>query len=241
MSTDFKLMMGFHLCMMVLFIVGGAVGVAAELSIAAAALAIVIVISAWRKRTAGWRWPGVSIKDIAWALVTVVLMCLFAFAATPLASPSSPVLLPWYLAIAGIGVFNTATALRLATLSEAEFLTQCGESGPAPKSEQPHEERWRGIVRHTYSVVFLVVWLVGVASFYFFGVGMRDGAPSPTPSHTEPLTNHGHTVYVSVAEKDLIDLLQTSMFVGIPVILVAGAVLHFVLKIPVFGFGATKK
>jgi hypothetical protein len=241
MSTDFKLMMGYHLCMMALFIVGGAVGVVAELAIAASVFAIAIAISVWRKLAVGWRWPGVGFKGIAWALVGIALMAVFAFAATPLASPTSPVMLPWYLGIAGFGIFNTANALRLATLSEAEFLTQCGEHQPTYEREQPREARWRSVVRNTYSVVFTAVWLVGVASFYFFGVGMRDGAPSPTGSRTEQLTNHGHTVYISAAEKNLIDLLQISMFVGIPAIMIGGALLHFVFKIPVFGFGATKK
>jgi hypothetical protein len=241
MSTDFKLMMAYHLCMMVLFVVGGAVGVIIELAIAASVLAIALVISVWRKLAAGWRWPGVGFKETVWALAGIVLMGVFAFAATPLASPTSPVMLPWYLAIVGIGIFNTANTLRLATQSEAEFLSQCGEPRPPTEDEPPHEARWRGVVRNIYSAAFMVVWLAGLGSFYFFGVGMRDGSPSPTAAHTEPLTNHGHTVYVSAAEKNLIDLLQTSMFIGIPTIMVVGALLHFILKIPMFGFGSSKK
>lgn len=241
MSTDFKLMMGYHLCMMALFIVGGAVGVVAELAIAASVLAIAIVISVWRKFTAGWRWPGVGLKEVAWAVVTVVLMGAFAFAATPLASPSSPLMLPWYLAAAGIGIFNTATALRLATVSEIEFLAQCGELPPTSENGAPRGPRWRRVLRTAYSVAFIAVWLVGLASFYFFGSGMRDGTPSPTGTHTEPLTNHGHTVYVSVAEKKLIDLLQISMFVGIPTIIIIGALLHFIFKVPIFGSRPTKE
>lgn len=215
MSTDFKLMMGFHLCMMVLFVVGGAVGVVAELAIAGVFLIAAIVISAWRKLSARWQWPGVGLKEIAMALGTIALMGGFAFAATPLASPHSPVMLPWFLAIAGFGIFSAANALRLVTLSEAEFLAQCGEP-PAVAESEPAEPRLHGLARSAYYVAFIAVWLSSVASFYFFGVGMRDGTPSPTATNTEPLTNHGVTVYVSVATKHLIDALQTSMLLAFP-------------------------
>jgi hypothetical protein len=240
MSTDFKLMMGFHLCMMVLFVVGGAVGVFAELVIAGSLLGVAIVISVWRKLAAHWRWPGAGLKEIAGAILTALLMGVFAFAATPLASPNSPVMLPWLLAIAGIGIFSTASALRLVTLSEQEFLAQCGEPTAAIEGEPP-EAKWRSIVRTAYTVAFMAVWLAGVASFYFFGVGMRDGTPAPTATNTEPLTNHGHTVYVSLADKQLIDALQISMFVGIPAIMLVGAILHFGLKVPLFGLPTSQR
>ncbi|MBY0567447.1 MAG: hypothetical protein K2P70_09055 [Hyphomonadaceae bacterium] len=242
MSTDFKLMMGFHGGMMILMIIGGGLGVAAELVIAGALMSIAIVISALRKRAAHWRWPGIGIKEIANASFMAAATALFAFALTPLASPTSPDMLPWFLAIAGIGVFNTANALKLVTLSEEEFLTQCGEP-PAPASPletKPSEDGWKRTLRTAYGVVFMLVWIAGVASFYFFGVGMRDGSSSPTATHTEPLTNHGHTVYVSLADKQLIDALQLSMFVGIPAVMLAGAILHFGLKVPVFGVRAKR-
>lgn len=240
MSTDLKLMMGFHLSMMVLSVTGAAVGVVAKLAIAGSLLTGAIVISVRRKLTARWRWPGVALKEIAVALVTVALVGGFAFAATPLASPNSPVMLPWFLAVAGIGIFWTANALRFVTLSEADFLAQCGEAPAVPESA-PAEARWRGFARSAYTVAFIAVWLVGVASFYLFGVGMRDGTAAPTMTNTAPLTNHGDTVYVTAAAKHLIEVLQTSMFVGTPVVLIVGAILHFVLKIPVFGLSGIKR
>lgn len=165
-----------------------------------------------------------------------MLIVLFLGASIPLASPIGPQMLPWFIAGANLGLFNILGALHLVNQSKEEFLAQCVETADEEVTvSTPPEPAWRRILRGAYSVAFLVIWLAGVASFYFFGVGMRDGAPMPTATETEPLTDHGHTVFVTAQAKQLIDLLQTAMFAGIPAIMVAGAILHFVLKIPVFG------
>jgi hypothetical protein len=45
------------------------------------------------------------------------------------------------------------------------------------------------------------------------------------------MTEHGKTVYVSPAEKRLVDLSETGMMVGIPSVFVLGFVVHFLLGV----------
>jgi hypothetical protein len=57
-------------------------------------------------------------------------------------------------------------------------------------------------------VVFMLVWVAGVASFYFSGTAFKNGSPEPTATQTQPLTDHGKTVYVTPTEKQRVDELQ---------------------------------
>lgn len=234
MSTDYKLMSGFHCCMIVLFLVGGALSVILEIGIAFGLLTVATVISVWRRREARWRWRGVGFKDVTWALFGVVLIAVFLAAATPLAAPTNPQVLPWYLAGAGLGVFGLLTALKLVRYSEAEFLADCTEHQAEYLAEE-EEAGWKRLLRWTYSVLFLGVWLTFLAFFYIFGREMQDGAPDPTATRNMPLVNHGETVYITAQAKQLIDALQAASFAGIPAIMLLGALLHFGLGIRVFG------
>lgn len=59
----------------------------------------------------------------------------------------------------------------------------------------------------------------------------RSGSPTPTVERTATLTNHGATVYVTPAEKRLVDQLETFMFIGIPAAIATAFFLQFVLKV----------
>ncbi len=91
-----------------------------------------------------------------------------------------------------------------------------------------------GILRLAYCIFFLIVWLDAVASFYHFGSAFRNGALTPNALQSEPLSNHGDVVYITSAEKKMIEILQTGMAIGIPSVLFVGAILHFILGIPLF-------
>ncbi|MEQ1819421.1 MAG: hypothetical protein ABL871_12500 [Terricaulis sp.] len=235
MSTDYKLMFAFHGCMMVLFLVGGALSVNVELAIAAALLGLATLVSILHRRQAGWRWRGVGIKEVLSALFGVVLVVLFLGATTPLASPTNPRMLPWFLAGAGIGLFGLLTSLKLVRFSQAEFLADCTDQQEREAIADEGEVGWRRLLHWIYSALFLGVWLIFVAFFYLFGREMRDGSPAPTATQTMPLTNHGETVYIAAQAKQLIDVLQAASFTGIPAIMVLGAVLHFGFGVRVLG------
>lgn len=76
----------------------------------------------------------------------------------------------------------------------------------------------------------MLVWVCGVASFYFFGTAFKNGSPEPTATQTEPRK----TVYVTPTDKRLVHALQLVSWVGVPVVLIGGAILHFLVGVKLF-------
>ena len=171
MSYDFKLMFLYHGSMMLLFVTGQALSLAAELTIAAALLVAGTLLGIRHRRTTPWVWPGVSISRLLGAAATVVLGGLFLSAATPLFPPTNPGNLPWYAAGLGIILFAMLNTLRLVAFAEADYFTP-------PAIRRSVELPWKKVVRLAYCIFFLAVWLDGVASFYVFGTtfGARHSA-----------------------------------------------------------------
>ncbi|HYT08549.1 MAG TPA: hypothetical protein VEL77_12940 [Rugosimonospora sp.] len=237
MSVEFRMMFVYHGCMMVLFMTGGVLTVKLELAIATILIAFGAAVSLRRRREKNWHWRSPGVKGAAMAIGTVLLMAFFLYAATPLFSPTRPQFFPWYLAGFGIGLFNVLSALNLVQSSEAEFETGCGERQSLPLGERadaqspPHRIGWKQVVRGAFIVYFFAVWVTFVSSFYFYGKAFRGGSPTPTASQTEPMREHGKTVYVSPAEKRLVDLWENGMMVGIPSVFVLGFVIHFLLGV----------
>ncbi len=237
MSLEFKLMFVYHGCMMVLFITGGVFSLRQELVFTSVLLFVLTSISIRHRRSASWRWQGVKPKNLLMAAGGVALMGVFLYAATPLFPPSNPRFLPWYLAGFGIGFFNVLQALRLVHPSEAAFLADCHE--PSSQIEQatqsePTDPRWHRVVRGTYGLLFLLVWLGFVAFFYYSGAAFRDGSPVPTPTQTEAVTEHGKTVYITRDQKTFSDRLELFAFVGIPSVIVGGLLLHFLVGVKLY-------
>jgi hypothetical protein len=79
--------------------------------------------------------------------------------------------------------------------------------------------------------LFLLVWIEGVYFFHYFGKTFQSGSPSPTSTQTEPMSDHGKVVYVTRAQKAQLDRLETTMFTGMPVVLVGGFALHFLVSV----------
>jgi hypothetical protein len=237
MSFEFKLMFVYHGCMMVLFMTGGNFSVRQELLFAAALLFVLGSISMHHRRSNGWHWQGASAKNRLAALGGLVLTGVFLYAASPLFPPSNPRFLPWYLAGFGIGLFNFLQSLRLVHSSEAAFLADCGDSGSQaeePAQAEPPGRQWQKLVRTVFSFFFFAVWLGFLCFFYYSGKTFRDGSAVPTPTQTEPMTEHGKTVYVTRDQKALCDKLQLFAFVGIPSVLASGFLLHFVFGVKIF-------
>ena len=240
MSLEFKLFFVYHVCMMVLFISGGALTLRQEFAFTVVLVFVLGTLSIRHRRSAGWRWQALETKNLLMAAGGIALTGVFLYAATPLFPPWNPKSLPWYLAGFGIGTFNVLQALRLVHPSEAAFLADChdldSQTVQATPSEpiEPTEPQWCRIVRATYHLLFFLVWLGFLAFFYYSGAAFRDGSPVPTPAQTEAVTEHGKTVYVPHAQKILCDRLEWSAFVGIPLMLVGGFVLHFLVGVKLF-------
>jgi len=242
-SFDFQLMFVYHGSMMLLFIAGSMLSVKQELLGTALLVAILVSSSLEHRRNMNWHWPGVQSKGILSAAGTLVLATFFELAAIPLAPPSNPRFLPWYMAGAGIAAFGVLSALRLVHLSKADFIRNCEAIGVGDFRSKlvaeavpttPMDPLWKRTTRAIYGICFLLLWIGGVASFYYFGVAFRDGSPRPTPTHTEPLKNHGQIKYIPHSQKVLVDSLQTVMLVGMPCIVVAGLILHFFVGVKMY-------
>jgi len=92
----------------------------------------------------------------------------------------------------GIGVFGILQSLKVVHGAEAEFVSNCmivdqygGESAPIGEStsfEESREASWKRAAKAMYAVIFLMVWIGGVASFYFFGMSFKNGSPERTTS-----------------------------------------------------------
>lgn len=238
MSFEFRLMFVYHGSMMLLMVLGGAISAGLEAAIAAALLAVFAVLSARRRQAMGWRWGGAGLKGVLGAVLAVALVAFFLFAVTPLFPPFNAQALPWYLAGVGIGLFNVLQSLKFVHLAEADYVADCrAASQPevvARASTEAAEPQWKTTVLWLFRAAFLGVWLVGVSSFYFFGVGMRSGSPTSTATQSEQLVDHGRVVFVTKEEKAMIDNLQAGMMIGIPSLLVLGLICQFGLGVKVF-------
>jgi hypothetical protein len=246
MSLELKLMFVYHGSMMVLFMTGGALSLRQELVFTAALVIVLTSISIRHRRSAGWRWQGVKSKNLLTAACGVALVGVFLYGATPSFPPSNPRFLPWYLAGFGIGAFGVLQSLRLVQSSEAAFLADCHEpniepvqgkqTAPVEQTEpaEASEPQWHRVVRGAYTLAFLAVWIGFIAFFYYSGAVHRDGSPVPTPTQTEPVTEHGKTVYLRHDQKVLREKLQLFAFIGMPSVIVTGPFLHFVLGVKLY-------
>jgi hypothetical protein len=147
------------------------------------------------------------------------------------------------LAGIGLGIFRVLQSLKVLYPSEAEFASNCmiidqygrllqPEHEPSPP--QAPEANWRRVTKATYAVVFIVLWVCWAASFYFVGMAFRNGSPEPTTTQTEPLEEHSRTVYITPIEKQRVDALQLVLWIGAPLVLIIGVILHFVAGVRLF-------
>ncbi|WP_444915939.1 hypothetical protein [Microbulbifer sp. TRSA007] len=154
-SLDFKLMFVYHIAMMVLFATRVVDDSSAQASFALVLGLVLVLISTIHKFRAQWKWPGLGIFGVPSALMGVIFVYAFlAFAAysiNPEAEVPSlhevnyfdliseswviikqvaslPALTPWFLAGAGIGVFNLLSSLKLVATKKSEFEAQCTNS-----------------------------------------------------------------------------------------------------------------
>lgn len=243
MSLDMRLLFGYHVSMMVMMATGGDLTIQQELAIAAVIITIIVLLSRHHREKKHWRWPGVKPLNVLYALGGAFLIAFFLYSATPLAPPNDSHMGPWYLAGLGIGVFGILQSLKIVYPTAAEFASNCMivdqygrelEPPREPTPAEPQEPNWKRVTKIVYMVVFIIVWICGVGSFYVFGTAFKNGSPEPTATQTEPLEDHGKTVYVTPAEKHRVHDLQLVSWVGFPTMALTGLVLHFLVGVKLF-------
>jgi hypothetical protein len=234
MSLEFKSMFAYHIGMMIMFMAGGLLTVPLEVGVALTLAAMCVFLSLRHRRQVGWRWPGVSIKEILLAAAVVVGGVIFLTAATPMFSPLEPQMLPWYLAGVGIVSFNVLTMLRVITYAERDFVAPTTQPLAAATEAMlsPAVPQWHALVRMACTILFVVAWLDFMAFFYLSGQALQHGSPTPTAAQTAPMQDHGTVVYVTQDEKARVDLLEQGQ-VGIPIAIGLALFAHFVLGVKI--------
>lgn len=240
MSREFQFLFLYHISMMGMMLLGRSLTIPIELSTASGLIVVFFMLSIGRRRALGWRWPGVGPKNLLAAVAVTVFLGVFLFAGLSF-TPINANIFPWLLAALGIGGFGALQALRLVAYSEDDFLL-IGRGGNVPAD--PKEDllpQWKKIVRAGFRIVFLLVWLDSLASFYMFDRSWKSGSNFPTATRSEPLNNHGNIVYVTRVQKQVVDELQAAMMIGIPCVILSGLLLQFVAGVPVMKNLPTRK
>lgn len=91
--------------------------------------------------------------------------------------------------------------------------------------------QWKKIGIRIFKIYFLAAWLTGLSFSWQFNSAYNHGSSNPTALQTEPLSSHGHTVYVSSKEKHRVDLLGMLAPIGIVSSLAIAAIYLFSLKL----------
>jgi hypothetical protein len=242
-SLDYKLGFVYFGFMAVVFMSGGSLTVKQELVATVFVVAVLVSLSVRHRQRMNWRWPGVEAKGVLTTLGILLAGGIFEFATIRGAPPTDPVYLPWHMFGLGCVVLGILTALRVVQPSQAEYLKQCEAAGFADSDLKdstrtvalaPTDPLWKRITRAIFYILAFLVWLDAMASFYCFDVAFRNGSAKPTPTQTDPLTNHGFTVYIQHTQKVQIDFLQSVMSIGIPCVIACGFILHFLLEVRLF-------
>jgi len=230
MSFEMKAFFAFHVSMMVMMVAGSGLAFLDKALIAGAIALSLSILSAIRRLRRGWRWRGASVGRWLFAVLNALLFCYFIGAVTGFSLAKFERLGPWAFAGIGIGVFGVLNILQIVHRTEAGFLSDCGE-GTVHDYSVEREPAWKRVLGVVYSILFLVVWLAFVTFFYVRSSILSASSPIPTMGKTVAMAENGRTVYVSPADKNLVDLLQLAPMVGIPSIVTLGFFLQFVLKV----------
>jgi hypothetical protein len=240
MAIDYKLMFVLHIAIMIQFALGQSLTIAGEAAVQGGLIAAALAVAIWIRQKSGWRWRGIGIKHGLGAVLICCLVGLFLGAAMPLDLAVTPQMFPWCMGAIQIGLFGMLTKLRIARLSQQDFLADCDPHSQSAELAPPESAQatWRVWARRIYSIAFLAIWLDLLAFFYFHRLTIRDGAAFPDAIMTTAMTDHGDTVYVTAADWARDRLLLLIGTAGIPIILVSGAILQFVFRVPIFPIAA---
>jgi hypothetical protein len=189
------------------------------------------------RRRESWRWPGLSGRDLAGAGFGAVLMGLFLFVFSRGLLPLSRATAPMLLFALSIGVFSVLQGLRLVQLNEEDFKKNCADAVASPEpqeAEGPSDPKWMRIVRACYMVLSVLIWLEAMGFFYVHQRYMHEGSRVPTATQTESFNEHGALIYLTHEKMTINNALLDGMMIGIPLAILGGLFLHFVIGVSIF-------
>jgi len=233
MSFEFKAIMVYHGCMIVMMILGRRIFPTIELMIAVGILVVAILLSIRRRIVHRWYWKAPPLNEMLGATIATVLTVLLLLGMLAVhmpGFPTDPAALPWYLSVAGIGAFNVLRAMNFASLSEDKFLASCQGSGTTDHgdgSPSNIEATWKRISHATLAIAFSIALAASLAVLYISAIGVSNGSLKITDSKTEPMIKNGRVIYITGMQKTMIYDLQIVSMIGISIGLLCGAALYF--------------
>jgi hypothetical protein len=89
-------------------------------------------------------------------------------------------------------------------------------------------------VRTLFVIAFVLVWLEGVGCFVCFSILTRVASPVATPEFSATVIDHTNVFYVAAWQKQLYELMLTTMRFAIPGIMLTGFLLHYLVGVTIF-------
>jgi hypothetical protein len=98
----------------------------------------------------------------------------------------------------------------------------------------PSEPQWHRTVRTLFIVAFVLVWLESMACFICFSILTRGASPVATPEFSASVVDHNNVCYIAAWQKQLYELMLTTMKFAIPGIMLTGFLLHCLIGVKIF-------
>jgi hypothetical protein len=223
MSLDMRLFYVLFGVGMGCFMLGGSGALPGFLQVGVLAIGLLVMagISIANRRRKGWRWRGVRLPQIFGALLGAGAAGLMLFVSWPMAGAMVDRIAAWFAMIVLIGLFNALSSLGIVRQSQDAFEADCRDAAPEASAqpdliaEAPRAD-WRVWVRRLWVTLFVLVWLSGMAFFYF---QFRE-QPGATPA-------------INPLDGTLPGLLTAFWMGGTFFVLISGFVLHYIFRIRV--------
>lgn len=235
-SFDFALFLAFQAVQFFMAATGAPSSIRLQLLIAALAAGGLAFLSARRRRALGWRWAGLGPRQAAMAAIAAGISGPFAL----IFPPSDGVwrdgaMFPYFLGAVGIFAFWVMRELQIVRLWEAQFLADCGATpeslGLAPADAEPG---WKKAVRSIFVGCFVLLAANCAAFMGFCHQAYSNASPQPTRTHPESFSHNYKTVYITIADKLLLDRLEAIMTAAIPSLAGAGLLLRYGLGVRLY-------
>jgi hypothetical protein len=247
-SLDYKAFFIWEVSLLALMVLGttGATK-AIPVAVYAGALATWFVVLSGvvvtRRFRENWRWPGLSGRAWMGAGLSAVLAAIFFFVFSRGLLPVSRETAPMLLFALSIVVFGVLQSLDLVQFYEEDFKKHCADADASPvpedgkggeDDEDASDPKWKRVVRGCHRVLFMLVWLEGMGFFYLHQRYAQEGSRTPTATQTESFNEHGTLIYLTHDQMTINKILERGMMIGIPLVILGGFFLHFVVGVSMF-------